>query len=139
MTGNGATEEKKWLPHDAELAAALASGKSNREAAEASGLTLRTVNRRMARPWFRTVVNDARTAYLDRALAALMSAAPSMVDVLTEVANDKRAPASVRVRAASSVLAHAQRLREHVDLAERLTALENGARGTGHGRPTWAN
>lgn len=132
MTENGAAE-KKWLPHDAELASALASGKSNREAAEACGLTLRTVNRRMARPWFRAAVNDARASYFERALSALMAAAPSMVAILVGVARDMRAPATVRVRAASAVLTHAQRLRETLELDERLTALE-AAMEASHGQ-----
>jgi hypothetical protein len=121
---------------EAALVLALARGESHRHAAAESGLSLRTVTRRMADPEFVAAIQAERSRLLQRAIGRLADAAVSFADVLLEVAKDADAPPNARVSAARAGLEFGARLRESEELEQRLASLEALASAPVDLRPT---
>src|SRR5262249_23194210 len=104
------------------LAVALAAGQTLRDAATAAGISDRTATRRWADPAFRRRVAELRAAAVERATG-------KMADSVAEAADALRAllaaeSESVRLGACRAVLELAVKLREAVELEERVAALE---------------
>jgi hypothetical protein len=104
------------------LALALARGATRQEAGRVAGVSERTVYVRLSDPAFRLRVAEFRRAMIDGAIGKLATIADKAADVLGKLL-DEQAPA-IRLRAASSVLEQLTRMREHVELSERLEELE---------------
>jgi hypothetical protein len=85
------------------LAAALASGRSYREAGAAAGISERTVRRRMADPGFRGKVVGLRGAEIERTRGLILREAPAAVAALSDLAAGAESE-SVRLGAAKAVL-----------------------------------
>lgn len=97
-------------------------------AAEAVGVSRRTLERWANDATFSTAVRDAQdmaTRQAARRLAGGLAAAVKHMIHLAEHAEDE----GVRLRACSAVVDAAVRLREHADLADRITGLETAVRG----------
>ncbi len=115
---------------DEALALAVASGQTLRDAAAAANLGERTAARRWADPDFRRRVNVLRGEMVQRSLGR-------MADGMTEAAGVLRAllaaeSESVRLGAARSLLEYGVRLREAVDIEDRLRALEEADAAAGY-------
>jgi hypothetical protein len=104
------------------LIAALAGGLTVAAAAKKAKLSERTVYRRLQDPAFRTAVSQACGAMLSQAIGLLAASAVEAVSTLKEALADE--DASVRIRAARSVLELGQRLRQQLEFEERLFNLE---------------
>lgn len=118
MAENGRRNRKG----DTALMTALASGQTVRDAARSAGIGERTATRRVADPDFRRRVAELRAEMIGRALGQL-------ADGMTEAAGTLRKllaadGESVRLGAARSILELGNKLREAVELEERLAALE---------------
>ena len=104
---------------------ALADGATKDQAAIIANRTRRTVDRWLQDDQaFIDAVNrstDETIADASRRLAALLDEA---VDVMREIMAAEDAPHHVRLRAADLAATHAVKLREHGNLADRVTALE---------------
>lgn len=115
--------ETKPAGRDAIAAAVLAAGSTREAAAKASGLSARTISRRLAEPGFQAVVADLRAQALDRASGILADsatlAARTLRDLLEPTAQD-----TVRLAAARGILDAILRIRECVEFERRLSALE---------------
>ncbi|HEY1376613.1 MAG TPA: hypothetical protein VGF55_07455 [Gemmataceae bacterium] len=104
------------------LAAALAAGTPIGTAATQAGVSRRTVERKLARPDFRRLVADLRGELVARALGRLadtMTRAADALAALLDTPDDR-----VRLRTARAVLSLGVRLRDSVDLTERVHELE---------------
>ena len=107
---------------DEALALAVAAGQTLRNAAVAVGVSERTAARRWADPAFRRRVSQLRGEVVQRALARLADGMTEAADVLRQLlAAESEA---VRLGAARSLLELGVKLREPVELEERLAALE---------------
>ncbi|HEY1376629.1 MAG TPA: helix-turn-helix domain-containing protein [Gemmataceae bacterium] len=107
---------------DVVLAMALAAGFPQGEAAERVGVNRRTVYRKLRRPEFRRLVADLRGELVARALGRLadnMTRAADALAALLDTADDR-----VRLRTARAVISLGLRLRDSVDLTERVHDLE---------------
>ena len=111
-------------PHrgDEALLNALAAGRSVKEAAEAAGLSERTVYRRIASPAFQGRLQALRDELITVALGELVGGASEAVATLKRLlqARDER----VQLGAARTLLEQVLRLREALSLEQRLAALE---------------
>ena len=85
------------------LVAALASGRSYREAGAAAGISERTVRRRMADPAFRGKVVELRGAEIDRTRGLILREAPAAVATLSRLAAGAESE-TVRLAAAKAIL-----------------------------------
>ena len=128
---------------DAALIAALAGGSTVEGAASAAGVGVATVYRRLKEPEFRARVDDARSASIDRAVALLTAASTAAVGRLMKLLTAESE--SVQLGAARSILELGAKLREHVDLAERVHVLEEqherekAPASNGEGSRRWAS
>ena len=110
------------------LLVALAAGETVRDAAKAAGIGERTATRYTAEPDFRRRVVELRAAMVERALGKLADAATAAVDTLRSLLNAEGE--STRLGAARSILELGNRMRETVELEQRLAALEQRFAGT---------
>ncbi|QDU19731.1 hypothetical protein [Urbifossiella limnaea] len=105
------------------LAAALAAGKTAREAATSAGVAERTVFRRLADDPFRRRVSELRAAMLGAAAAGrLADTMTSAADLLRGLLADP--DPDVRHRAAVKVIELGAKLGELTDLERRIAGLE---------------
>jgi hypothetical protein len=107
---------------DEALAAALATGQTLRAAAAAAGVGERTATRRWADPAFRRRVSHLRGDLVARSLGRMADGMAEAADTLRELL--AAASESVRLGAARALLELGVKLRESVELEERLTDLE---------------
>ena len=107
---------------EAVFVAALAGGRSVRDAARQADISERTAYRRLADPAFRRAVQDARSRIVAEAtgrLAALSTAAAEALGRLLRAKSE-----NVRLSAARAVLELQGRLRETEELEQRIAELE---------------
>jgi len=107
---------------DSALVAALAGGMTVAAAAAASGVGERTVYRRLEDLDFRQAVSEARARMVENAVGELAAAATAAVCTLRALLGAESG--SVRLGAARAVLELGSRLRESVELEQRVAALE---------------
>lgn len=112
---------------DERLVFALAKGESHTRAADYSGLSIRTVQRRLANPQFVSRVRRARDDMLDEAIGGLADASTDAVQALRSLLHGPSD--SVRLGASKSILDLSMKLKEHQDLAERITEIEGRLNG----------
>jgi hypothetical protein len=109
---------------DAALALALAAGLAVEAAAGQAGVSARTAYRRWADPAFQQRVAELRADMVQRALGKLADGAAAAVDTLRKLLQAKAD--TVKLGAARSILEQCNKLREAVELEQRLQALEDG-------------
>jgi transposase len=107
---------------NAPLLAALAAGATVREAAKRAGVGERTAYRRLADPAYRRRVTEARAEMVSRALGKLADGAAEAVETLRALLRSDSD--SARLGAARCILETGNRLRESVEMEQRLTDLE---------------
>lgn len=106
--------------------AALLSQRNQEEAAQTAGISKRTLTRWLKLPAFQEAYLEARRAAMFQANARLQQASSAAVSALLKVMVDPSSPASVRVRAADTILARGNQGLVSEDLEFRLAALERG-------------
>lgn len=119
-TGNTAVVKKG----DLILIMELAKGVGRTEAAELAKVSTTTVHYRLQDPEFRQAVADQRRLFLDAAAGVLADASYGAAEVLWEIYSDEDEPTYVRRAAAKDVLEFSMRMREIMELEERIMALE---------------
>jgi hypothetical protein len=106
------------------LAAALAGGATQAQAAERTGVSARTVRRRLADPSFAALVSRLQVQTAEDVLERLSESAVGAVETLVELTKPP-APAPVRLAAAKAILEQHQRYTAVVDVDRRLRTLES--------------
>jgi HEAT repeat protein len=104
------------------LLLALAAGTTTREAARQAGIGERTATRRLADPGFRQRVQDTRAALVERTLGKLARGSTKAADTLRRLL--KSESDSVKLGAARALLEIGSKLRESVELENRIAELE---------------
>jgi hypothetical protein len=107
---------------DAALLTALAAGATVRDAARRARLSERTAHRRLADPAFRQRVTAARAGMVERALGQLAEGSTEAVGTLRKLLKAKAD--TVKLGAARTILEVGNKLRESVELQQRIAALE---------------
>jgi len=104
--------------------AALITQRNQEEAARAVGIGVATLIRWQKDPEFQTAYREARRAAHQQSAARLQQATGAAVTTLLKVLVDPATPASVKVRAADSVLDHSAKAIELEDIEARVAAIE---------------
>lgn len=104
---------------------ALLTSKNVGEAAASVKITPATLLRWMKEPEFDRYYRESRQAAFGQSVSRLAQASSAAVTTLLMIMVDKTNPASVRVRAADSVLVHARHGIEIEDLNARIKTLED--------------
>jgi hypothetical protein len=108
---------------DTGLIVSLACGASVEAAAQKADMSVRTVYRRLADPQFQAQVNEVRADMLRRAAAMLTAAGMAAIKTFTTLQESAQSE-SVRLGAARSIIELGCKLREMVEITERLAQLE---------------
>ncbi len=104
------------------LAVTLAAGKTVGESAQAAGVSPRTVDRRLQDPEFRKRLSRLRGEMVSRALGKLTDTTAAAADALKCLLSADSE--TVRLGAAKAILELGLKIRESVELEDRLRALE---------------
>ena len=116
--------------HDeSELICSLARGLPHAQAAQAAGVSVRTVQRRASEPAFRAAVADARRALVGEATGRLAIAAERAVATLEDLLGSDAD--SVRLGASRAILENVLKFRETEELTERVRQLEQAIESVG--------
>jgi hypothetical protein len=105
------------------LVLALACGASPEGAAQKTGLSLRTVYRRLAEPAFRQRVEQARAEMVRRAAGLFTAAGLAALKTFTTL-QESASSEAVRLGAARAIIELGCKLRQAVEMNERMAALE---------------
>ena len=112
---------------DSLLLAAFASGMTVRDAAKAASVSESTAHRRMRDPTFKRQVAELRAGLIERAAGQLSEAATDAVTTLRALLS--ASAETVRLGAARAILELGTKLRESVELEQRIAALEEAMTG----------
>lgn len=104
--------------------AALLSTKSVAEAAQQIKVTERTLFRWLTEPEFKRQLALAERELVSTATRRLLQYSDAAISVIVSIMADEAKPASVRLRAAMAVMDYSLKLREILDLEERIAELE---------------
>ena len=97
---------------------------SIQQAAKYAGIGERTLLRWLKIDEFKNAYREARFHLVQHALTQIQNATKDAVHILNEMAKNTKAPAGVRVRAASVILGYAVKSIEIENLEARITDLE---------------
>jgi hypothetical protein len=113
-----------------EAIAALLTKRNVEEAAQAAGISPRTLMRWLKIPEFQKAYREARRQAFGQSIARLQQATSAAAATLMKIMVDPTAPASVRVRAADSIFNHSAKAIEIEDIEVRVAELERAAEAT---------
>jgi len=105
------------------IAAALASGTSLGEAAEQFGVSRKTVQRYLARPGFQRLVARLRGELIATALGRMSQQMTRAADTIAALLDSDEQ--HIRLRAGRAMLSLGLRLRDSVEIADRIQHLED--------------
>jgi transposase-like protein len=126
-------DDTRLSPKQQRALAALLRGQTMTAAAEAAGVNPKTLYLWRQDVHFRAELQAGERELVAGALRALETLARPAVVLLGRVVLDDEARPGDRLRAASTILDNVLKLKEILDLEERVTALEAQAReGGGH-------
>lgn len=135
MTGQKRTEADSLTPKQAAFIAALMTSSTLEQAAEISGISARTGRRYLRNAAVKAALSAALDDAMGQAARRAVAAMTSAVDTLDGIHRDPAAVVGARVSAARAILEAGPKLREAMDLAERVAALEDKLRQGGeHGQ-----
>ena len=109
------------------LLAVLATGATIERAATDTGLSPRTISRRLRNPKFRAALDRIKDAVLGQVISKLTDASARATDTLTALL-DCDSPAT-RLGAARTILELSVSMRSTIEFSARLTALESKTNG----------
>lgn len=110
--------------NDATLISALLELPTIEAAAQAVGVSRKTVERRLDDPEFFQAYNEARRQLVTTAAGRISSRIGRAADTLGEVMDNTEAPASARISAARAILEYGLKYGELVDVTRRVDELE---------------
>ena len=116
--------ERSPKPYDAQLADALARGRTLAEAAEAAGVSETTARRAWADLTFRRGVRETRADMLAAAYGLGVDAMPDAVAYLATVIRDEHLPDARRMRAVELLRTFVSGMADAIDNAARLADIE---------------
>ena len=116
MAGNGSRRG------DSQLLAALAAGRTVEDAAHQANISQRTAFRRLADPEFQQQISQLRSRMIDEALGRLSDASAEAVETLRILLAAESE--NVRLGSARTILELGSRLRESVELEQRISRIE---------------
>jgi len=125
MTGRKRPKTDSLSPRQAVFVAALVGGASKQEAAARAGISDRCGRRWLGLPLVKRALEAAMDEALGVATRRTVGAMARALDTLEAICGDENQPAGSRVAAAGRILDSGPKLREALDLAVRVAALED--------------
>jgi len=108
--------------------AALLAGGNKDEAAQAAGVTHRTIDRWHQEPEFRAALEEATGEAISDVARLMIGGMKRAAAVMLAMVDDDAIPPTVRLRASIALVEHGPRLLEAHNLGKRVTVLEERLR-----------
>lgn len=124
MTDDNSQQNKITPTRQARAIAALLTAKDLQSAAKEAGVSEGTLHRWLDDPSFKATLRKAEGEAIDDAVRRLSGTARYAVGVVISIMADKTSPASVRLRAAQTIVDQLVKLKGFADLEDRIAALE---------------
>jgi hypothetical protein len=109
-------------PKQERVALLIAAGRSIKAAAAEAGCGERTAHEWLDNPRYRSFIAELRHRMLDEAVGSLAEATNRAASTLRDLLDDENR--NVRLRAALGIIDAVVRLRDHVEIERRISALE---------------
>ena len=106
---------------DEEIIAALMGSSSIAEAAAAAGISQRAIYDRMGTRDFKAAYSAAKSDIVRQAVVSMNRSLSAAVDVVTEIMNNKEAPAGNRLQAARMIIENAGKFADRMEAADART------------------
>lgn len=110
--------------NDGKIISALLSTTTVREAAEAVGVSERTVYNRLKDAEFSKQFAKARREVWKGNVGTLQSLVGKAIQTIAEIMEDEKTPPQVRLNASAEIIRSGIKMTEIVDVVDRLEALE---------------
>lgn len=114
-----------------EIIAALLQHSTVTDAAQAIGISTRTIYDRMQNGEFRAQYREARAEIVREAVDKTNSKLSAAIDTITEIMLDKETPIRFRLQAAQIVIDRAGKLSERLERIDQLCAEDRNPFGIG--------
>lgn len=111
-------------PKQNKALAALLTSPSKAAAAQAAGISPRTLRDYLADPTFRMEYQRAFSGLVEDATRQAQQSLSPALFVLRKIVEDENEDTNARISAARAILSHGMRLIETTDILDRLTELE---------------
>lgn len=121
------TRKNQVTPKQALALNTLVSGGTVPAAANAAGVSRKTIYKWLARAEFQAELNKAQSDAMEEINRALISLGLDAVDTLAVAMRDESNPPSIRIRAADIIFNRIAVITDLVDFENRLAALEKQA------------
>jgi hypothetical protein len=128
---DGQADASPWNPNQEQAAALLATGSKAKAAAEAVGVSDRTVRRWVADRAFASHVASLRDLAIGATIGRLADGSLKAVDKLLTLVDSL--DESIALRASTAILDYTIKVRDHAEMAARVAALEAQAQQTAKG------
>ena len=112
--------KKETAVSDEQIIAALISSGTITKAAEAAGISSRTIYERMTHREFKAAYRAAKSDLIRQAVFNMDNKLTDAINTIADIMNDKNANPAIRLQAAQTILNNAQKF------AERLKGEESG-------------
>lgn len=116
-------------PKQNKVLAALLTAPSKAAAAQAAGISPRTLRDYLADPTFRQEYQRAFAGLVEDATRQAQKSLSPALSTLREIVEDKGEDAQARISAARAILSNGLKLTETTDILTRLDELEKSLRG----------
>lgn len=109
---------------DEQIIAAILSCSTNKQAAEACGLSEKQLYTRLSRPELKSKLATARTRLLESATSAIQARLGEAVEVMSNIMHNSETTAQTRLNAADAIIRNSLKMGERTDVLERITEIE---------------
>ncbi len=120
-------------PKQNKVLAALLTAPSKAAAAQAAGISPRTLRDYLADPEFQAAYRQAFSGLVEDATRQAQQSLAPALSTLREIVGDRGQDAQARISAARAILSHGLKLIETTDILDLLTELEAAIGSENHG------
>ena len=109
---------------DEQIVAAIISCSTNKQAAEACGLSEKQFYNRLSRPELKEKLAAARAKLLECATSSIAARVSEAVEVISNIMHSSETTAQTRLNAADAIIRNSLKMGERTDVLERIAELE---------------
>lgn len=113
------------------IIAALLQYPTFKEAAQATGISTRTIYEKLQNGEFRAQYREARAEIIRAAVAKTNGKLSAAIDTITEIMLDKETPVRFRLQAAQTIIDRAGKLSERLERIDQMCAEDRNPFGIG--------
>lgn len=119
---------------DEQIVAAIISCSTNKQAAEACGLSEKQFYNRLSRPELKEKLAAARAKLLESATSSIAARVGEAVETMASIMHSEETPAQTRLNAADAIVRNSLKMSERTDVLDRISELEKAVKEVEDGK-----